>query len=167
MLNRCQSRRLPYKKAAQLVKLMQVFGSSSFIKDNILNYIFRRKIKCYLCLPTVFQSDFFFLNCLLRATLPVNQISLLCAGFVFFPPQPGVMQSTTAVATLGEFSCHRRQTTDHFWSWEMLFWAHAPPMMIQIWPKEAPCLFTDPVCCRKSGNPARLGIDERTTLFVR
>lgn len=107
-----------------------------------------------------------FLKYLLRVTLPVNQISLLCAGFVFAPPQLGVMQSTTALATLGDFSCHKRQPTDHFWSWEMLFWAHAPPMLTQIWPKEAPRLFTDPPRCRESGSPARLGGDGGTTQLV-
>lgn len=104
---------------------------------------------------TVFQCENFFCSCCVCHTSCESKSSGLCnrAPWVFFflllLLLPNVMQSTTAVATLGDFSCHRRQTKPLFWSLEMLFWAHAPPMLSQIWPKEAARLFTDPACCRK------------------
>lgn len=149
-------------------KLMQVNNCNSSIKEKHFEWNFQKEKKM---LPGSADSfpvwDFFFflIVCCVCHTSCESILSLV-RRFCFFPPQPGLMQSTTVLATLGDFSCHRRQTTDHFWSWEMLFWARAPPMLTQIWPKEAPRLFTDPVRCRESGSPARLGIDKHTTQLV-
>lgn len=134
-------------------KLLAVVIQEQTIYNFAIFFLRKKKRKCYLW---QFSSVRIFFAAAACVTLPANQKALDCAtgrrGLFFFLLLlllPNVMQSTTAVATLGDFSWHRQTKALFFWSLEMLFWAHAPPMLTQIWPKEAARLFTDPARCRK------------------
>lgn len=80
-------------------------------------------VKCFLLLRV---SDFLWIKALVSAT-----------GRSFFLSERDAINFGGS-ETFGDLSCHRRQTDkSSFGCFEMLSGAQAPPMLTQIWPKEA------------------------------
>lgn len=116
-------------------KLLAVVIQEQTIYNFAIFFLRKKKRKCYLW---QFSSVRIFFAAAACVTLPANQKALDCAtgrrGLFFFLLLlllPNVMQSTTAVATLGDFSWHRQTKALFFGPWK----CSSGRTLHRCWPK--------------------------------